>query len=110
MKKRIAYCLLFVLALTPSFALGQTDQAKLLEQLNQTASKGVAFLMEKGRDEKDGSYSKELSPAVTALCVSALVRNGVPVGNKKVQQSLLFLESLVRPDGGIYAKDSHLRN
>ena len=113
MKKRIVFCLLFVLALSPSFAIGQVDQAdqaKLLEKLNQTASKGVAFLMEKGRDETDGSYSKELSPAVTALCVSALVRNGVHVSNEKVQQSLTFLESLVQPDGGIYAKGSHLRN
>jgi len=107
---RSIYLLLLVIALSPSVTWAQADDAKLQEKLNQTASKGVAFLMEKGRDEKDGSFSKELSPAVTALCVSALVRNGVPVGNKKIQQSLSYLETLIRPDGGIYAKDSHLRN
>lgn len=116
MKKHLVCCLVFVIALSQSFlspsATAQTapaDQTKLQQQLNQTASKGVAFLMEKGIAE-DGSYSKQLSPAVTALCVSALVRNGVPVGHAKVQQSLSFLESMVQPDGGIYAKGSHLRN
>ncbi len=110
MKTPIAYFLLFVVALSPSWTWAQADEAKFLEKLNQTASKGVAFLMEKGRDETDGSYSKELSPAVTALCVSALVRNGIPVGNEKVQQSLSFLETLVRLDGGIYAEKSNLKN
>ena len=111
MNKRIVFLLLFVIALSPSFVSAQAvDEAKLLEKLNQTAAKGVEFLMEKGRDEKDGSYTKQLSPAVTALCVSALVRNGVPVGNAKIQQSLGFLEKMVKRDGGIYAKDSHLRN
>ena len=109
MKKRIVCCLLFVLALSPSFAWAQTE-VKLAEKLNQTASKGVEFLMEKGQDEADGSFSKQLSPAVTALCISALVRNDVPIGHAKIQQSLTFLETMVRPDGGIYAKDSHLRN
>lgn len=85
---------------------GQDRMAKL----EQTAKKGVAFLLEKGRDDKDGSFSKQLSPAVTALCVSALLQNDVPVSNPKVQQSLEFLESLVRADGGIYADGSNLRN
>ena len=109
MKKHHASVLVLVALLT-SIANAQTDDTKLLEKLNQTASKGVAFLMEKGRDDADGSYSKQLSPAVTALCVSALVRNGVPVGNQKIQQSLAFLETMARPDGGIYAKESNLKN
>ena len=108
-KKHHASVLVLVALLT-SIANAQTDDTKLLEKLNQTASKGVAFLMEKGRDDADGSYSKQLSPAVTALCVSALVRNGVPVGNQKIQQSLAFLETMARPDGGIYAKESNLKN
>lgn len=95
-----------------SFVSAQSadEQIKLPETLNQTASRGVSFLMEKGRDEADGSFSKQLSPAVTGLCISALVRNGVPVGNEKIQQSLAFLETMVRPDGGIYAPKSNLRN
>jgi squalene-hopene/tetraprenyl-beta-curcumene cyclase len=109
-KNQIAFFLLLAFALSPSLTWAQVDDVQLQEKLNQTASKGVSFLMEKGRNATDGSFSKELSPAVTALCVSALVRNGIPVGNAKVQQSLSFLESLVREDGGIYANKSNLRN
>ncbi len=110
MKNTITFFLLLAFALSPSLTWAQVDGVQLQEKLNQTASKGVSFLMEKGRNATDGSFSKELSPAVTALCVSALVRNGIPVGNAKVQQSLSFLESLVREDGGIYANKSNLRN
>ncbi len=110
MKNTITFFLLLAFALSPSLTWAQVDDVQLQEKLNQTASKGVSFLMEKGRNATDGSFSKELSPAVTALCVSALVRNGIPVGNAKVQQSLSFLESLVREDGGIYANKSNLRN
>ncbi|WP_162273929.1 Dabb family protein [Mariniblastus fucicola] len=114
MYKSIVCCVLLLVALGTSSLRAQTQPdsrgAKFQQQLRQTADKGVAYLLEKGRDETDGSFSKQLSPAVTGLCISALVRNGVPVGNKKVQQSLAFLETMVQPDGGIYGKGSHLRN
>ena len=97
---------------TPAVAAKQVDTSSSdqLQKLNETASKGINFLLEKGRDAADGSYSKQLSPAVTALCVSAMVRNGVPVANEKIQQSLTFLQTMVRPNGGIYAPKSNLRN
>ena len=76
----------------------------------QTVSRGVTYLLEKGQDAQDGSFSKQLGPAVTAMCVSALLKNGVPVSHEKVQKSLKFLESFVRPNGGIYAPKSNLRN
>ena len=93
---------------TASKQTASDQQAR--ESLNQIVGKGVAFLLEKGRDREDGSYSKQLSPAVTALCISALVRNGLPVGNKKIQQSLKWLEGHIKDDGGIYAVKSNLKN
>lgn len=80
------------------------------ETLNDVVGKGVAFLLEKGRDREDGSFSKQLSPAVTALCVSAIVRNGMPAGHAKVQEALTWLEGHIKPDGGIYATGSNLKN
>ena len=76
----------------------------------QTVAKGVAFLLQQGQNRDDGSYSKQLSPAVTSMCTSALIRNGVPVENPQVKQSLEFIQSMVQPDGGIYADGSTLRN
>ena len=76
----------------------------------QTVSRGVTYLLEKGQDPQDGSFSKQLGPAVTSMCVFALLKNGVPVSHEKIQKSLKFLESFVRRDGGIYAPKSNLRN
>lgn len=71
--------------------------------------RGVNYLLQKGQAE-DGSYSKQLSPAVTALCTHALLRNGIPASDPKVQKSIEFIKTMIRPDGGIYAKGSSLRN
>jgi len=76
----------------------------------QTVTRGVTYLLEKGQDAQDGSFSKQLGPAVTSMCVSALLKNGVPVSHEKIQRSLKYIESFVRPDGGIYAPKSSLRN
>ncbi len=75
-----------------------------------TVSQGVTYLLEKGQDSADGSFSKHLGPAVTSMCVSALLKNGVPVSHEKVQLSLKYVEKFIRPNGGIYAPASNLRN
>jgi squalene-hopene/tetraprenyl-beta-curcumene cyclase len=76
--------------------------------LKQTASKGVKFLLQS--QAEDGSFSKQISPAVTALCVHSLLEHGVPVSDQHVQKGLAFILSMVRDDGGIYAPNSNLRN
>ncbi|MDB2318276.1 terpene cyclase/mutase family protein [bacterium] len=94
----------------------QTSQAtspatdETVELLFQKTSKaGTTFLLEKGQ-APDGSFSKQLSPAVTALCTSALLEHGVPQTDPKIQKALAFLKTQIRPDGGIYGKGSNLRN
>ena len=80
---------------------------KLLFQ--KTVSAGVEYLLQKGQAE-DGSFSKQLSPAVTALCTSALIKHHVPLKDPRIQKSLKYLEGMIQSDGGIYAKGSSLRN
>ncbi len=70
---------------------------------------GVNYLLEKGQAD-DGSFSKQLSPAVTALCTSALLEHGVDLRQPKIQKSLGYLTSLIQPDGGIYLPGSTLKN
>jgi squalene-hopene/tetraprenyl-beta-curcumene cyclase len=77
--------------------------------LEETARRGVGFLMEIGQAE-DGSYSKQLGPAITALCTRALLEHGIPLEHPRIQKALRFLESHVQPDGGIYPKESVLKN
>ena len=75
----------------------------------QITRKGVDYLLQKGQSE-DGSFSKQLNPAITSLCLSALLANDVAVGDERIQKGLAFVESHVKPDGGIYKKGSNLRN
>jgi squalene-hopene/tetraprenyl-beta-curcumene cyclase len=75
----------------------------------KTVRAGVEYLLQKGQAE-DGSFSNQLSPAVTALCTSALIEHRVPIQDPRIQKSLKYLETVIQPDGGIYAKGSSLRN
>ena len=86
-----------------------SDSERLEVLFKKSSDAGVKFLLEKGQSD-DGSFSKQLSPAVTALCTSALLEHRVPVTDVRVQKALTYLESNIRKDGGIYAKESVLRN
>ncbi len=88
---------------------GRTPPAFERDLYQQTVQSGVQFLLEKGQAE-DGSFSKQLSPAVTAMCISSLLEHGVPLSHPKVQKAIAYLETLVQPDGGVYPPGSSLRN
>jgi squalene-hopene/tetraprenyl-beta-curcumene cyclase len=75
----------------------------------KTVKSGVEYLLQKGQSD-DGSFSKQLSPAVTAMCTSALLEHGIPREHPQIQKSLQYLESLIQPDGGVYVAGSTLRN
>ena len=79
------------------------------ELYRKMTSNGVAYLLEKGQAE-DGSFSKQLSPAVTAMCTSALLQHKVPPEHPQIKRALSYLESIIQPDGGIYPPGSNLRN
>ena len=106
-------CFWATLSLTSRQAIAQAPAAPPLKMdkalYQQTVSRGVEYLLDKGQDD-DGSFSKQLGPAVTSMCLSALIKNGVPVSHPKVQLGLTYVEQFVRPDGGIYAPNSTLRN
>jgi len=79
-------------------------------QLYQTTvDRGVDYLLKKGEAD-DGSYSAQISPAVTAICVDALLRSGRSPDDPAIAKSLKYLEGFVQPDGGIYRPDSAIQN
>ena len=101
-----AFQFLFPFIVTMAFAqsaYAQDELSAINASYRTTTTKAVTFLMEKGI-AKDGSFSKQLSPAVTALCLKALLEHKVPVGDARIQRSLKYLESQIKPDGGIYAE------
>ena len=76
----------------------------------QTVDRAIAYLLEKGQNPEDGSFSSQLSTAVTAMSATALIRNGVPVTNAKVQKAIDYVLKHAREDGGIYSDESTLKN
>jgi squalene-hopene/tetraprenyl-beta-curcumene cyclase len=79
------------------------------EAFESTVQRAVRYLMERGQAE-DGSFSKNLGPAVTSMCVRSLLEHGIPLEHPQVQKGLRYLEATVQSDGGIYQTGSVLKN
>jgi squalene-hopene/tetraprenyl-beta-curcumene cyclase len=93
-----------IFAAAPHLAEGQDKQ-----QHRATVEKGVQYLLTKGQST-DGSFSKQTGTGITSLCVTALLRSGRSADDPAVAKSLKYLEANIRPDGGIYAENSRLKN
>lgn len=115
MRKRVGLILMvagwasWLAAPTVSWA----DDAKVLaaeteSQRQQVAAKGVAYLLTS--QAEDGSFSKAAGPAVTAICLTALLRNGLSPDQPGVARGLRYLDQFVQDDGGIYRPESLYKN
>jgi squalene-hopene/tetraprenyl-beta-curcumene cyclase len=88
----------------------RTAWAQDHQQAHRAAvDKGVQYLLGKGQSA-DGSYSARAGTGITSLCVTALLRSGRTPDDPGVAKSLKYIEANVRPDGGIYAENSRLKN
>ena len=83
--------------------------ARAKQSRSQAIARGIAYLKATGQAE-DGSFSKATGPAVTALVATALVRNGVPAADPSVARAVKYVESFIKPSGGIHQKESRYRN
>lgn len=72
-------------------------------------AKASQYLVDQGQ-AADGSFSSQAGPAITALCVTALVKSGTPADAPAVQKALAYLLSFKRPDGGIHPEKSLVAN
>ncbi len=78
-------------------------------QWEELVRRGSEFLIAQGQAE-DGSFSAEGGPGVTALVLTSLLRTGRPPEDPAVARGLKYLESFVRPDGGVYRDGSLFGN
>jgi squalene-hopene/tetraprenyl-beta-curcumene cyclase len=98
MRIMISSTLGLALLAPPAFG-AEPDDAKVKAAVEQAR----AFL--KSRQGDDGSFSPKFGgPGITALVVAGLVRHGVSPDDPMVAKSLKYLESNIKPDGGIYSK------
>ena len=72
--------------------------------------RAIEFFRLRGQAE-DGSFSGQTGVAVTSLVVQAVLQQRPSlVDSPWIKQALRYIESNVRPDGGIYAEGSKYRN
>jgi squalene-hopene/tetraprenyl-beta-curcumene cyclase len=70
---------------------------------------GIEYLRTAGQAE-DGTFTAQAGPGLTAMALTALLRNDVPVDDPMVAKGLKALEGFVQPDGGVYAPSGRLKN
>ncbi len=75
----------------------------------QAVANGANFLISKGQ-APDGSFTKDAGPAVSSLCVLALLRSGRGVDEPAVERGIKYILSFTQPDGGIYAPGTFYQN
>lgn len=92
-----------VLPVRPALAVDAAHEAKA----QAVIGKAIAYL--KKEQATDGSWSKEMGPAVTGMILAGMTRHEtLPAEDKAVAKGLAFLLSKQHEDGGIY--DQILKN
>lgn len=81
------------------------DADRLREQM---VDRSLDFL--KTRQAKDGSFSGETGPAITAIIATGLMKNGIPSSHPIVSKSLKYLQTFAQPTGGIHQKETFYKN
>ena len=93
----------WLLATAASAACGVARAAPPAADLKAVLDKAITFLGTK--QNEDGSFAPKLGgPGITALTVSALLRNGVAADTPVVAKGLAYLEKNIQKDGGVYGK------
>lgn len=112
--RRIFVTTLLLTALAAGVQAEETDNqvsgvsSDVQAQRQQIIDKGLAFLAKTGQAES-GTFSEQAGPGVTALAITAAMRNGRGMDDPIVAEGLAALERFVKPDGGIYG-NGRLKN
>jgi squalene-hopene/tetraprenyl-beta-curcumene cyclase len=101
----IASSIFVVMLVQPGIGETQFDQVLF----DQVASRGIDYLAKQGQAQ-DGSHSRHLGPAVTALATTAILRHGRSADDPVVRRGLQYLRGFVRDDGGIYQEGTFYKN
>jgi squalene-hopene/tetraprenyl-beta-curcumene cyclase len=84
-------------------AASRVDAAPAEKDVKDVVAKAAKFLASKQKDNGDLAPNPRIGAGLTALAVSALIRNG-RADDSVVAKGLAFLEKNVKPDGGIYSQ------
>jgi squalene-hopene/tetraprenyl-beta-curcumene cyclase len=90
-------------------AFEATVTAATPKTIENAIMRASQYLRESGQ-QSDGSFSPKSGPAITALCITALVRTGTPVDSQMVSRAVAYLLTFQQSDGGIYQPESAVAN
>ncbi|KAA5541765.1 terpene cyclase/mutase family protein [Roseiconus nitratireducens] len=94
---------------TGQAATAESQSGEAVETQRQAiVRKGLEYLAGEGQTDA-GMFSPRVGPGVTALAITAALRNGRTVDDPMVAKGLKALQGFVKPDGGIYG-NGRLRN
>ncbi len=85
------------------------DPATTPAAFSAAVNKAIDYLQTKGQ-AADGSFSSQSDPAITALCVTGMLRHGRSPDEPAIAKALKFLSTFVHDDGGIYSTGSGHEN
>jgi len=105
---RLSLITLFFLSIC-CVAAGQNSTVTTPLEVKNAITKASFFLREYGQ-QPDGSFSPQSGPAITALVVKALVRNGTPARDPMVERGIEYILTFQQTDGGIYQQESIVSN
>ncbi len=84
------------------------DSESDVDLYNSVVQKGTDFLVQ--RQASDGSFDAQLGPGITSLATTALLRHGRSADDPVIAKAIAYIESTIKPDGGIYQEGSLYRN
>ena len=104
---------LFLVPLICSLIICGAFQAKVKattpEAIEHAIFRASQYLQDSGQ-QSDGSFSPKSGPAITALCITALVRTGTAIDSRMVSRAVAYLLTFQQSDGGIYQPESAVAN
>ncbi|APZ96495.1 prenyltransferase/squalene oxidase repeat-containing protein [Fuerstiella marisgermanici] len=101
---RMVLATLLVATLSASAVAQQTNEQKAEStdvKRSQVVDKGLNWLATQEQAE-DGTFTAKAGAGITALAVTAALRNDSTLNDPIVKKGLKALEGFVKPDGGIY--------
>ncbi len=84
------------------------DEAPSAATYSKLVERSVEYL--KTKQSPEGAFSPQASPAVTALVVTGMLRNGRSPTEPVVAKGLKYIEGFIQKDGGIYQEKSNHQN
>ncbi|MEN1681492.1 MAG: prenyltransferase/squalene oxidase repeat-containing protein [Planctomycetota bacterium] len=99
----VTVLLLCFLAVSPALGVGPDAG-----QFEDVVAGAVSYTS--GAQAENGSFSEQFGTGVTSIVATGLLKHGRPPQDRVVSKALAYLETHVKPDGGVHLEGTRYRN